>query len=115
LAGLQGIPDDLYEAAAVDGANIWLQFRHITMPLLMPVTVAVIILRVIGMVNAPDLLIVLTGGGPGNTTEVLSLYAFQKAYSEFNFGYAGAISVFMLLLLMLFTTVYVRISGVAKE
>lgn len=115
LAGLQGIPDDLYEAASVDGANVWLQFRHITMPLLMPVTVAVIILRVIGMVNAPDLLIVLTGGGPGNATEVLSLYAFQKAYSEFNFGYAGAISVFMLLLLMLFTAVYVRISGVAKE
>jgi multiple sugar transport system permease protein len=115
LAGLQGIPDDLYEAASVDGANFWLQFRHITLPLLMPVTVAVIILRVIGMVNSPDLLIVLTGGGPGNSTEVLSLYAFKKAYSEFNFGYAGALSVFMLLLLMVFTVVYVRISGVTKE
>jgi multiple sugar transport system permease protein len=115
LAGLQGIPDDLYEAASVDGANFWLQFRHITLPLLTPVIVAVIILRVIGLVNAPDLLIVLTGGGPGNATEVLSLYAFKKAYTEFNFGYAGALSVFMLLLLMLFTVLYVRLSGVAKE
>jgi multiple sugar transport system permease protein len=115
LAGLQGIPDDLYEAAAVDGANYWLQFRHITLPLLTPIIVAAVILRVIGLVNAPDLLIVLTGGGPGHATQVLSLYAFQKAYSEFNFGYAGAISVFMLLLLMLFTVLYVRISGVTKE
>jgi multiple sugar transport system permease protein len=115
LAGLQGIPDDLYEAASVDGANFWLQFRHITLPLLTPVIVAVIILRVIGLVNAPDLLIVLTGGGPGNATEVLSLYAFKKAYTEFNFGYAGALSVFMLVLLMLFTVLYVRLSGVAKE
>jgi multiple sugar transport system permease protein len=115
LAGLQGIPDDLYEAASVDGANFWLQFRHVTLPLLTPVIVAVIILRVIGLVNSPDLLIVLTGGGPGNVTEVLSLYAFKKAYSEFNFGYAGALSVFMLLLLMVFTVLYVRLSGVAKE
>jgi multiple sugar transport system permease protein len=115
LAGLQGIPDDLYEAASVDGANYWLQFRHITLPLLMPIIVAVVILRVIGMVNAPDLLIVLTGGGPGHATQVLSLYAFSKAYTEFNFGYAGALSVVMLLLLMIFTIFYVRISGVAKE
>jgi multiple sugar transport system permease protein len=115
LAGLQGIPDDLYEAAAVDGAGYWLQFRHITLPLLTPIIVAVIILRVIGMVNSPDLLIVLTGGGPGHATQVLSLYAFQKAYTEFNFGYAGALSVIMLLLLMIFTVTYVRISGVAKE
>jgi len=115
LAGLQGIPDDLYEAASVDGANVWHQFRHITLPLLTPVIVAVIILRTIGMVNSPDLLVVLTGGGPGNASQVLSLYAFQKAYTEFNFGYAGAISVFMLTLLMVFTVFYVRLSGVSKE
>jgi len=115
LAGLQGIPDELYEAGAVDGAGHWLQFRHITLPLLMPIIVATIVLRVIGMVNAPDLLIVLTGGGPGHATQVLSLYAFQKAYAEFDFGYAAAISVVMLLLLMAFTVVYVRISGVMKE
>ena len=115
LAGLQGIPDELYEAAAADGAGHWLQFRHITLPLLMPIIVATVVLRVIGMVNAPDLLIVLTGGGPGHASQVLSLYAFQKAYAEFDFGYAAAISVFMLLLLMSFTVVYVRLSGVMKE
>ena len=115
LAGLQGITDELYEAAAVDGASLWHEFRHITLPLLMPIIVATVILRVIGLVNSPDLLIVLTGGGPGHATQVLSLYAFQKAYAEFDFGYAAALSVVMLLLLMAFTVVYVRISGVMKE
>ena len=115
LAGLQGIPDELYEAAEVDGASHWYQFQHITLPLLMPLIVATVVLRVIGLVNAPDLLLVLTGGGPGHATQVLSLYTFQKAYSEFNFGYAAALSVVMLVLLMIFTVIYVRVSGVTEE
>jgi len=115
LAALQGIPDELYEAAGVDGAGLWLQFRHITWPMLVPIVVATIVLRMIGMVNAPDLLLVLTGGGPGHATQVLSLFAFQKAYAEFDFGYAAAVSVVMMLMLMAFTVVYVRISGVTKE
>src|SRR5437868_11775073 len=108
LAGLQGIPDDLYEAAAVDGANRVRQFWYITLPLLRPVTVAAVILRVIGLVNSPDLILILTEGGPGNSTQVLSSYAFKVAYKSFDFGYAGALSVIMLLLLMVFTVVYVR-------
>jgi multiple sugar transport system permease protein len=115
LAGLQGIPDDLYEAAAVDGGNRWQQFRFITLPLLTPVTVAVVILRVIGLVNSPDLIIILTNGGPGHITETLSSYAFQTAYQSFNFGYAGAVSVIMFLILMVFTVIYVRVSGVTRE
>jgi len=115
LAGIQAIPDDLYEAATTDGASMGQQFRFITVPLLMPVIVATVVLRVIGLVNGPDLLIVLTNGGPGNATQVLSLYAFQTAYTAFNFGYAAAISVVMLLLLMAFTVVYVRVSGATKE
>jgi multiple sugar transport system permease protein len=115
LAGLQGIPDDLYEAAAVDGANRVQQFWHITLPLLRPVTVAAVILRVIGLVNSPDLILILTGGGPGHSTEVLSSYAFKVGYKSFDFGYAGALSVIMLLLLMVFTVIYVRVSGVARE
>jgi len=115
LAGLQGIPDDLYEAAAVDGANPWHQFRFVTMPLLRPIIIATVVLRVIGLVNSPDLLIILTNGGPGRATQMLSLYAFQTAYLKFDFGYAGAMSVVMLVLLMVFTIIYVRVSGAAKE
>jgi multiple sugar transport system permease protein len=115
LAGLDGIPDDLYEAASVDGANRWQQFWHITLPMLRPIIVAVVVLRVIGLVNSPDLVLILTGGGPGNSTQLLSLYAFKTAYNKFDFGYAGALSVVMLLLLLVFTIIYVRVSGVTKE
>jgi multiple sugar transport system permease protein len=115
LAGMQSIAEDLYEAAAVDGANPWHKFRFITIPLLKPIIITTVVLRVIGMVNSPDLLIILTNGGPGNATQTLSLYAFQTAYLRFDFGYAGAISVIMMLLLMLFTVIYVRASGVTRE
>jgi len=114
LAGLQGIPDDLYEAASVDGATGWQQLTKVTLPMLTPVIVAVVVLRVIGLVNSPDLIIILTGGGPGRATETLASFAFKTAYSDFNFGYSGAISVVMLVLLMLFTAVYVRLSGVGR-
>ena len=111
LAGLKGIPGELYEAAAVDGANAWRRFVHIQVPGLRMIIVATMVLRAIGLMNSPDLLLILTGGGPGRSTMVLSLYAFQKAYREFNFGYAGALSVVMFFLLMIFSYVYVRRSN----
>lgn len=115
LAGLQGVPEELYEAAEVDGANAFYQFWRITLPLLRPVIVAAVILRVIGLMNAPDLMIILTHGGPGLATHVLSLLAFNDAYTGFNFGAAAAIGTVMLVVLMAFTSVYVRVSGVARE
>lgn len=115
LAGLKGIPKDFYEAAACDGATAWQQFVNITLPMLKMIMVATIILRVISLVNSPDILLILTGGGPGRSTMVLSLYAFQKANREFNFGYASALSVVMFLLLMIFSYLYVRLSAVMKE
>ncbi|MBV9170520.1 MAG: sugar ABC transporter permease [Chloroflexi bacterium] len=115
LAGLQGLPDELYEAAEVDGANAWYRFIRITLPLLTPVIVAAVILRVIGLVNAPDLMIILTHGGPGLATHVLSLLAFDNAYTGFDFGAAAAVATVMLVLLMAFTSVYVRVSGATRE
>ncbi len=115
LAGLQGIPDELYEAAEVDGADPWYRFLRITLPLLTPVIVAAVILRVIGLVNAPDLMIILTHGGPGLATHVLSLLAFNDAYTGFDFGAAAAVATVMLVLLMLFTSAYVRVSGVTRD
>lgn len=115
LAGLHAIPQELYDAASVDGSGAWRRFRHITVPLLMPVIVAAVILRVIGLFNSPDVLLILTGGGPGNATQTISLYGFQTAYLQFDFGYAASISVLALACLMAFTVVYVRVSGVTKE
>lgn len=114
LAGLHAIPHDLYEASSVDGSGAWRRFRDITVPLLMPVIVAAIVLRVIGLFNSPDVLLILTGGGPGHATQTISLYGFQTAYLNFDFGYAASISVLALACLMAFTVVYVRVSGVTK-
>ncbi|HYJ13513.1 MAG TPA: sugar ABC transporter permease [Thermomicrobiales bacterium] len=115
MAGLYAIPQELYDASSVDGGGVWERFRSITIPLLMPVIVASIILRVIGLFNSPDMLLILTGGGPGNATQTISLYGFQTAYLKFDFGYAAAISVMALGCLLAFTVVYVRVSGVTKE
>jgi multiple sugar transport system permease protein len=115
MAGLKSIPVDLYKAADIDGAGPLSQLRLITLPMLRTIIAAAVILRVIGLVNSPDLLLILTGGGPGRSTQVLSLYAFQNAYKEFNFGYAGALSVVMFVLLMLFAWAYIRLSKVNQD
>ncbi|HET9660215.1 MAG TPA: sugar ABC transporter permease [Thermomicrobiales bacterium] len=115
LAGLYAIPSEYYEASSVDGSGAWQRFRDITIPMLMPVIVGAMILRVIGLFNSPDILLILTGGGPGHATETLSLYGFQTAYLRFDFGYAAALSVLAMFCLMAFTVVYVRVSGVTKE
>jgi multiple sugar transport system permease protein len=115
LAGLKGVPTDLYKAATIDGAGRLSQLRLITLPMLRTIIAAAVILRVIGLVNSPDLLLILTQGGPGRVTQVLSLYAFQTAYKDFNFGYAGALSVVMFVLLMLFAWAYVRLSNVNRD
>lgn len=115
LAGLYAIPSEYYEASSVDGSGTLQRFRDITIPMLMPVIVGAMILRVIGLFNSPDILLVLTGGGPGHATETLALYGFQTAYLRFDFGYAAALSVLAMFCLMAFTVVYVRASGVTKE
>ncbi|MEO8244043.1 MAG: sugar ABC transporter permease [bacterium] len=115
MAGLKGIPSDLYKAADIDGAGPLAQLRLITLPMLRTVIAAAVILRVIGLVNSPDLLLILTGGGPGRSTQVLSLYAFQNAYKDFNFGYGSALAAVMFALLMLFAWAYIRISKVNQD
>jgi multiple sugar transport system permease protein len=83
--------------------------------MLKPVIIATTVLQAISLANNPDLLVVLTGGGPGNTTQVLSLYAFNLAYREFNFGYAATVAVIIFMALLSFTLVYVRASGTFKD
>jgi multiple sugar transport system permease protein len=115
LAGMQGIPSDLYEAASVDGANAWQKFKSITIPMLMPIILVAVTLRTIGVINSPDLFIILTGGGPGRATHVLSFFAFNTAFSELNFGYSAAISVMMLLIVTFFTVLYMRMVNPAQD
>jgi multiple sugar transport system permease protein len=93
LAGLQIIPRELYQAARVDGAGAWAAFRRITLPLLMPVLLVALIFRMLDAWRVFDVIYVLTGGGPANTTETLSLYAYKMLFQTLQFGYGSALSV----------------------
>lgn len=93
LAGLQTIPGQLYEAATVDGANAWQRFRSVTLPGLRPTTFFVTVMLTIGSFKVFDLILVMTDGGPGQSTLVLSQYIYQKGFEENQFGYASAVSV----------------------
>ncbi|MBX3030921.1 MAG: sugar ABC transporter permease [Chloroflexi bacterium] len=111
LAGMQSIPDDLVDATRVDGASGLQRLRYLTLPFIQPVIVVAVVLQVIRLTNAPDLLNILTGGGPGRASMTLSLYAYRTAYQKFDFGYAAAISVVLLIGLSIFAVVYIRRSG----
>ena len=97
LAGLQSIPDYLYEAAQLDGANDWQQFRYITLPVIAFHLQLVILLRVIDGFRLFDKVYALTGGGPGHSTETITMYIFKEGFRYFNLGYAAAASLVMLL------------------
>jgi multiple sugar transport system permease protein len=103
LAGLTNIPDHLYEAARIDGANAWHRFRHITMPLLTPTTFFIFVLAVIGSFNVFALVLAMTGGGPGRATEVLFFLLYQQAFERLRFGFASAMACFMFVFLGLLT------------
>ena len=84
LAGLQGVPGELYEAALVDGANAWQRFAHITCPLLLPTTWLLLIMCVIDSFQVFDLVHVMTSGGPMSSTEVMGLYLYRQAFGLFH-------------------------------
>jgi len=115
LAGLQAIPGELYEAAHVDGAGVVSRFWHITLPLLRPIIVVATATRIIWTFNYADLIFVMTGGGPANATQITSTYTLMQAYTNLDFGYAGALSVVLLLVMLAFTAVYLRITRGVEE
>jgi len=115
LAGLQAVPDELYEAAHVDGANVFQRFWHVTLPLLRPIIVVATATRIIWTFNYADLIFVMTGGGPANATQITSTYTLVQAYSVLDFGYAGALSVVLLLVMLAFTAAYLHITRGVEE
>ncbi|PWI14709.1 sugar ABC transporter permease [Streptomyces sp. Act143] len=110
FAGLQAIPNDMYEAAKVDGASEWRMFRRITLPLLRPVLAVVLIMTVIGSFQVFDTVAVTTNGGPANATNVLQFYIYGSAFGRFQFGYASAMSVALLVVLSAITVLQYRIT-----
>lgn len=108
LAGLQTVPKELLEAAAIDGAGPLARLRHVTLPVIAPVLATALLLRTIWVANSLDVILVMTGGGPGYTTHTLPLYAFLKAYSAMEMGYAAALALWLAALLILVVWAYVR-------
>jgi ABC-type sugar transport system permease subunit len=108
LAGLQGIPAVLYEAAEIDGVNRWQRFLHVTWPMLSPTVFFASVIAVIFSFKVFDLIYTLTEGGPGRATNVLAYTVYQEAFIRYEFGYASAISYFLFALIMVVTLIQFR-------
>ena len=108
LAGLQTVPGELYEAAEIDGASTWRQFLHVTLPSIAGIVATAVLLRIIWVANSLDVILVMTGGGPGYATHTLPLYAFLRAYTGMEFGYAASLSLMLTGILLGIVWLYVR-------
>jgi ABC-type sugar transport system permease subunit len=121
LTGLLTIPRELYDAATVDGANSWMQFRRITLPLLRPTITLLILIQGIESLRSFTPVYTMTGrsaerpGGPANSTMVLSLHIFQQAFLFNRFGYASALAIFMFVAIVFFMFVLLRVTKVKWE
>jgi multiple sugar transport system permease protein len=111
LAGLQIIPDELYQAARVDGAGTWKRFRHITWPLIRPALIVALLFRTIDAFRVFDLAFVMTQGGPADATNVLQLYGYKKMFIEGLMGYGSTISVGIFVIVLILAVIYVRMVG----
>jgi ABC-type sugar transport system permease subunit len=111
LAGLQNIDASLYEAARIDGASAWRQFRYVTLPLLKPALLVALIFRTLDAFRVFDLVYALTGGGPGTSTEPIALYTFNALLQNLQFGYGSALSVIVFVVTFSLALVYIKFLG----
>jgi multiple sugar transport system permease protein len=109
LAGMQAIPDEIYEAARVDGATARSIFLRITFPIMLPISITAILIRGLEIFKVIDIIVVTTGGGPGQATESLAMYIFDIALTFGNYGYAAAISYILLVMVIVFSTVFLGV------
>jgi multiple sugar transport system permease protein len=108
LAGLQTIGDEQYEAAEIDGATRLQRLRFIILPGLAEIIATALLLRTIWVANSLDVILVMTGGGPGLATHTLPLYAFLRAYSSMEFGYGAALAIILTMILLGVVLLWVR-------
>ena len=111
LAGLQTIPKDVYEAASVDGASKWYQFRKITLPLLKSSILVALLFRTLDAFRVFDLIFVLTGGGPANSTEVITIYAYKTLFAQQNFGEGSVLSMIVFVSVAIISLIYIKFIG----
>jgi multiple sugar transport system permease protein len=111
LAGLQAMPKEVLEAAKVDGASAWQSFWHVTFPLMLPMSVTVLIIRIIFKLKLADIVINVTAGGPGGATDTVSSFIYRVYRDRSNVGYGTGLAMFYLLIIIFFLTVLVRLSN----
>jgi len=113
--GLQDIPEELYEAAALDGATGWRAFRHVTWPLLRPVVSVVLVLGVVYTVKVLDVILGLTNGGPANATQTIASQSYQLSFQQFDFGQGAALGNILIVISLVFAVLYLRANRRAVE
>jgi multiple sugar transport system permease protein len=111
LAGLQALPGEVFEAAKVDGANGWQAFWNITFPLMLPVSVTAVVIRIIFELKLADLVINVTAGGPGGATDTVSSFIYREYRDRSNVGYATMLAAFYLVLIIIFVTLLLNLAG----
>lgn len=109
LASLQTIPKELYEAAEMDGATVWQRFRFITLPFVRVVVGLLIILRTIWIFNSFDLIFLLTGGGPGVSTQTMPIFAYRMGWTLYSLGRSSAVTILLLIILAVACTIYFKV------
>lgn len=109
LAALRSIPKEIYEAANIDGINGFEAFRYITLPLILPTILITLLIRAIWIANFAEIIIVMTNGGPANSTQIVATYIYDTAYQKMDFGYASVISIALLSMLMIYGLILGRI------
>lgn len=107
LAALQSIPKDIYEAAEIDGAGPLQRFASITVPFLAPTIAITLLLRAVWISNSADLIVVMTKGGPADSTQIVASYIFTQAFQRLDFGYASAIAVVLLVILLVYSALLI--------
>ncbi|WP_432513861.1 carbohydrate ABC transporter permease [Kineococcus sp. SYSU DK001] len=113
--GLQEIPEELYEAGALDGATGWRAFRHITWPMLRPVVTVVLVLGVVYTLKVLDVILGLTNGGPANSTQTISTFSYDMSFKQFDFGAGAALGNILIVISLVFAVVYLRLNRKAID
>ncbi len=109
LAGLQLIPDELYESAKIDGGGGWVIFRFITLPMLRPVLLVIVVYETMTAILTFDTIFVMTGGGPANSTALISWFAYAEIFKSLNLGTGAALSILIALMTMVLIVIYLRV------
>ena len=114
LAALQSVPNELYEAATIDGSTKVQQLFHVTIPYIKPTIISTVLLRSMWIVNFPDLIYAMTNGGPVNSTHILGTMMINKVYKEFDYGQGSAYGVVIMVLLLVYAVIYLRITRASE-